>query len=63
MESLGDKPKPLQIKAKQCDAEKKFEKILGHVEKIRDDSKSDQMEERVKTTRQIAGASNMAGGG
>ena len=106
-ENLGDKPKLVQIKAKQCDAERKFEKILGHIEKIKDDSKKDlnklkldiesfeshfnekfeniaarvesnseryntrnaklqekldQMEERVKTTRQIAGASNMAEG-
>ena len=38
-ENLGDKPK--QSKAKQCDAEKKLEKILFHVEKIRDDSKKD----------------------
>ena len=106
-ESEGDKTKQLQIKAKQCDAEKRFEKILSHIERIRDASKEelsnlelniesfeshfnekfetiaarvehdterystrntkiqeklDQMEERVKTTRQIAGASNMAGG-
>ena len=37
----GDKTKQLKTKAKQYDAEKKFENRLSHIEKIKEDSKED----------------------